>query len=196
MTALNVHPSLLPEYRGATPMQAALRDGRARTGVTVFWMAAEMDAGDVALQRDVEILPDDDYGSLHDRLALAGAELLSEAAELVKAGSLPRTPQDRARATYTRPIRKDDLKIPEGEAAQRIVDLVRSASPSPAAWTTFGGKRLKVLRARAEPPGDLTTDEGPAIVAADGLVRLLRVVPEGRREMSGAEFVRSMPERR
>jgi methionyl-tRNA formyltransferase len=197
MTALNVHPSLLPEYRGATPIQNALRDGRDRTGVTVFWMSPEMDAGDVALQRDVTIAPDDDYGRLHDRLANVGAEMSIEAASLLERGKLPRIPQDHARATFTKPIRKDDLRIVEGASSQDIVNLVRSASPSPGAWTWYEQKRLKVLSARAEPSGaSESKDEGPLIATSDGFVRLLRVVPEGRREMSGAEFARSISPRK
>jgi|SRR5579864_7139869 len=195
--ALNVHPSLLPEYRGATPIQAALREGRTRTGVTVFWMTREMDAGDIALAREVEIEPADDYGRLHDRLAAVGADLLVEAADALANGELPRTAQDHARATYTKPIHKEDLRISESATAKQIVDLVRSASPSPAAWTVIEGKRVKVLEACAEPsePAD-TTKAWPVIAAADGRVRLVRVVPEGKREMSGAEFAASLARRK
>jgi methionyl-tRNA formyltransferase len=192
MTPLNVHPSLLPEYRGATPIQGALRDGRSRTGVSVIWMSAQMDAGDIALQRETEIGPDEEYGRLHERLAMLGAAMLRESADLVAAGALPRTPQDHARATYTKPLSKDDLHIDQKKSARNIVDLVRSASPSPGAWTIYDGKRLKVLEARSEPfESGAVTDHGPSLEASDGLVRLLRVVPEGKRAMSGAEFVRT-----
>jgi methionyl-tRNA formyltransferase len=196
MATLNVHPSLLPEYRGATPIQNALRDGRDRTGVTIFWMSPEMDAGDIALQRDVAIEPDDDYGRLHDRLANVGAEMSIEAVSLLERGKLPRIPQDHAKATFTRPIRKNDLRIPEGASSREIVNLVRSASPSPGAWMWYEHKRLKVLAARAEPPRASESKDGPLIASSDGFVRLLRVVPEGRREMSGAEFARSISPRK
>jgi methionyl-tRNA formyltransferase len=192
-TALNVHPSLLPEYRGATPIQTALRDGRTRTGVTVFWMTDEMDAGDIALQEEVEIGPLDDYGALHGRLAEVGARLLLSCAAKLAAGTLARTPQDRSRATFTKPIEKKDLQIRTEDSAKRIVDLVRSASPSPGAWTIFGARRLKVLQARAElPDAPSLSADGPSIQASDGRVRLLRVVPEGKRAMSGDQFARSI----
>ena len=196
-TALNVHPSLLPEYRGATPIRAALREGRTITGVTVIWMSSKMDAGDIALRREIAIGADEDYGALHDRLASVGAALLVDAARMLADGTLPRERQDESRATYTRPIDKDDLRIAPSSPARAIVDLVRSASPEPGAWLVYEGKRLKVLAARAEPSGSaLVNADGPAIAAADGLVRFLRVVPEGKRAMTGAEFVRATSARR
>lgn len=195
--ALNVHPSLLPEYRGAAPIQAALREGRTVTGVTVIWMSSKMDAGDVALQREIAIGEGEDFGTLHDRLAGVGAALLLEAAGLLASGALPRVRQDERRATYTRPIGKDDLRIASTATARAIVDLVRSASPAPGAWLVYEGKRLKVLEARAEPPAAADdARDGPGIAVADGFVRFLRVVPEGKRAMSGAEFVRASSGRR
>lgn len=197
MASLNVHPSLLPEYRGAAPIQAALRDGREETGVTIFWMAQEMDAGDIALQRRLAVAPDENYGELHDRLAALGSAMLVEAASLLADGRLPRIPQDHARATYTKPIRKDELRIRSDLPARAIVNLVRSASPSPGAWTMYGGKRLKVLDACAEPASAaISKGDAPLVEAADGFVLLLRVIPEGRREMSGAEFARSLARNR
>jgi len=196
MVALNVHPSMLPEYRGAAPIQAALRDGRERTGVTIIWMSNRMDAGDIALAQETRIEPDETYGALHDRLAIVGARMLAEAAALAAAGTLPRTPQDESFATFAQPITKEDLRIDPDASASRIVDLVRSASPSPAAWTMYDGKRLKVLQARAEPLGaPAVTADGPSIPASDGIVRLLRVVPEGKREMTGAQFARIRSDR-
>lgn len=189
---LNVHPSVLPEYRGAAPIQAALREGRTMTGVTVIWMSSKMDAGDIALQREIAIAPGEDYGGLHDRLAAVGADLLLESAALLGEGVLPRVRQDESRATYTRPIDKDDLRISPSSTARAIVDLVRSASPAPGAWLVHEGKRLKVLEARVEPPGaQAVATDGPGIAAADGFVRFLRVVPEGKRAMTGAEFARA-----
>ena len=195
--ALNVHPSLLPEYRGASPIQAALREGRTITGVTIIWMSSKMDAGDIALQREIAIAAGEDYGALHDRLAAVGASLLTDAARLLGEDALTRTRQDESRATYTRPIDKDDLRIAPSSPGRAIVDLVRSASPAPGAWLVYEGKRLKVLEARAEAAGSpLSNADGPAIAAADGVVRFLRVIPEGKRAMSGAEFVRAAAARR
>jgi methionyl-tRNA formyltransferase len=142
----------------------------------------------------VDISPDEDFGALHDRLADVGARALADAARsLAQTGTLPRTPQDRSAATFTKPIRKDDLRISEDRTAREIVDLVRSASPEPAAWTIYDGKRLKVLKASAEPAGSpAVTADGPSLAASDGVVRLLRVIPEGKRAMSGSEFARGI----
>ncbi|HZW54474.1 MAG TPA: methionyl-tRNA formyltransferase, partial [Candidatus Elarobacter sp.] len=142
--ALNVHPSLLPLYRGATPLQSAIRDGRTETGVTIIAMDAGMDTGDVLLQERTPIGPAETYGELHDRLAQRGAELAVEALERYANGTLERKPQrevarelgvteDEIARTLTRPLRKDDLAIDWSRSAKAIVDQIRSLSPVPAA---------------------------------------------------------------
>ncbi|MBV8670755.1 MAG: methionyl-tRNA formyltransferase [Candidatus Eremiobacteraeota bacterium] len=206
LASLNVHPSLLPSYRGATPIQSALRDGCAVTGVTVFWMTARMDAGDIALARSVGIAPADNYGTVHDRLAAIGGELLGESAALLSNAQLPRAPQREEDATYCRPLTKEDLRLAFDASADSVVNQVRSLSPKPGAWMQYEGKRLKVLQAEvaadqglaqrtrgadALAPGALVTvdAQGPVIACRGGAVRLLRVIPEGKAVMSGAQFV-------
>jgi methionyl-tRNA formyltransferase len=147
--ALNLHPSLLPRYRGATPIQAALRDGADETGVTVFWMSLGLDDGDIALVRRVRIDPADSFKTLHDKLAAVGAELFAEAAKRLARNELPRTPQRPEDATYTKPLTKEDLRLRFDVPAQAAVNQVRSLSPKPAAWMPFDGKRLKILEAVA-----------------------------------------------
>ncbi len=203
--ALNVHPSLLPLYRGATPIQSALRDGCGQTGVTIFWMTPRMDAGDIALARTLAIESSDDYGTLHDKLAQAGGELLAEAATRLSEDRLGRTPQREEDATYCRPLTKDDRRLQLNESARHVVNQIRSLSPKPGAWMIFEGKRLKVLKAQAvdeqvtragsasaSEPGTILglNAGGPVIACASGAIRLLRVVPEGRSVMSGAQFAR------
>lgn len=201
-TAFNVHPSLLPLYRGATPLQSAIRDGRRETGVTIIAMDAGMDTGDVLLQERTALAPDEAYGALHDRLARRGAELLVEALAADEAGTLTRTPQrvvaeragiDAAEidATATRPLEKDDLQIDWTRSPERIVDLVRSLAPAPSARATIEGEPVKVLAARiaaaGEVEGTLTSDEG---FVHHGVV-VLRLVPPNRSAMSGAAWRRS-----
>jgi methionyl-tRNA formyltransferase len=147
--AFNVHPSLLPQYRGATPIQAALLNGDAFTGVSIMLMDAGMDTGDLVSQEPVLINPDDDYGTLHDRLAQRGADLLGYAIDLAKRGPLQAVPQA-GTASYTRPIRKDDLTIDWSWPPQRIVNTVRAYAPSPTARATIDGESVKVLRAHVE----------------------------------------------
>lgn len=207
MTALNVHPSLLPRYRGATPIQAALRDGCEQTGVTVFWMTPRMDAGDIAVARAVPIAASDDYGTVHDRLAVVGAELLDEAAMLLGEGQLPRTPQREEDATYCYVLTKEDMQINFAANPRSVVDQIRSVSPRPGAWMLFESKRLKVLKAEivgndsdqtGGAPGALVANDpmGPVIATKPGAIRLLEVIPEGKPHMTGAEFAQRTASRR
>jgi len=188
--AFNIHPSLLPLYRGATPIQSAIRDGRTETAVTIIAMDAGMDTGDVLLQERTPIGPDETYGVLHDRLAARGAELAVEAVERYANGTLERKPQsevarelgiteDEIARTLTRPLRKEDLMIEWRRSARQIVDHVRSLSPAPAARTERYGETIKVLRAHAE----------------DEHVVLDVVVPPGRGPMPGEVYERSRAQR-
>ena len=155
--ALNVHPSLLPKYRGATPIQTALREGETETGVTIMLMDAGMDTGDIVLQERVAIEPDDDYGALHDRLALYGGELLGEALDRIANRRFPCKMQH-GEASVTKPIGKDDLLIDPSLPPERIVAMVRAYSPSPGARLEVDGETIKVLRAHVE-GGALVLDE-------------------------------------
>ncbi|HKW45605.1 MAG TPA: methionyl-tRNA formyltransferase [Candidatus Eremiobacteraceae bacterium] len=199
MPALNVHPSALPKYRGATPIQGAILAGDTSTAVTVMWMAARMDAGDIALQIGVDIEPGENYGSLHDRLAAIGANALLDALALHARGSLPRMAQDEDLATYTRPIAKTDLELRFTSTSQELADRVRAFSPKPGAWIPYAGRRLKVLAASpepgaVEPPGTLSVAANgePVVATVDGRLRLTAVVPEGKRAMSGRDFGRGL----
>jgi methionyl-tRNA formyltransferase len=157
--ALNVHPSLLPKYRGATPIQAALRNGDTQTGVTVMLMDEGLDTGDVVLSQTVAIGPNESFGELHDRLALIGANLLGRAIDIAASGKpLPRRPQH-GETSVTKPIGKDDLAIDFSWAPQRIVDHVRAYSPQPAARAAIDGETIKILRAHVGETGALEIDE-------------------------------------
>jgi methionyl-tRNA formyltransferase len=158
--AFNVHPSLLPLYRGATPLQSAIRDGRKETGVTIIAMNAGMDTGDVLLQERTPIGPAETYGELHDRLAQRGAELAVDALDRYANDTLTRDPQsdvarrlgigdDEIAATATRPLRKGDLEIDWRRTPSEVVALVRSLAPAPLARTTYIEEPIKVVAAHA-----------------------------------------------
>lgn len=192
---LNVHPSLLPLYRGATPIQSAIREGRHETGVTIIAMDAGMDTGDIVAQTaPLPIGDDETYGELHDRLALIAAGLLDGCVDAYAAGTLTRTPQDGSRATVTRPLAKDDrLLAPYARehGARACVDLVRSLAPRPGALlddADFGALGVQRAHAAAERPA-----QGVALAANDGawLVADL-VVPPGKRPMPAADFLRGL----
>jgi methionyl-tRNA formyltransferase len=199
--AFNVHPSLLPLYRGATPLQSAIRDGRRETGVTIIAMDAGMDTGDILVQERTPLDAAETYGELHDRLAQRGAELLVTAIDRLAAGTLERTPQARAgvapeeiAATLTRPLRKDDMVVDWAQPAARIVDTIRAFAPAPAARAAVGGETVKILAARPAHEGEdgVTADAGFVERAGDGRgVVLLRVTPPNRSPMSGAAYARA-----
>lgn len=147
--ALNVHPSLLPKYRGATPIQTALRNGETETGVSIMLMDAGMDTGPLVIQERVAIEPGDDYGTLHDRLALYGGELLGRALERAERGELHAAAQQ-GEPSVTRPIGKDDLNIDWSWPAPRILNTIRAFAPQPGARAVIGDETVKVLRAHLD----------------------------------------------
>jgi methionyl-tRNA formyltransferase len=192
--ALNVHPSLLPLYRGATPLQSQLRDGVRESGVTIIRMDAGMDTGDIVLQARSEIGSEETYGELHDRFAALGAELLARAVVDAGAGTLRPLPQaglaspEAVARTLTRPLGKDDLLVDWSAPAQRIVDLVRSLSPAPGARAHLDGEAqaVKILKARLATGADSAEFQ---VICGDGRAVVLEsVVPPNRKPMSGRAY--------
>jgi len=188
--AFNVHPSLLPLYRGATPLQSAIRDGRIETGITIIRMDAGMDTGDVLVQERTPLGGEETYGTLHDRLAKRGAELLVAAIDQLEGGTL------------TRPIAKGETLIDWSADARRIVDLVRSLAPRPGARGALAEDTIaKFIAVHSAPcpdaeryalPGTLFFAGSDALVrTGDGAVAIDRIVPPNRSEMSGRDFARS-----
>jgi methionyl-tRNA formyltransferase len=172
--ALNVHPSLLPKYRGATPIQAAIANGDQQTGVSIMLMDAGMDTGDLVLQEPVDIAEGETYGVLHDRLAFFGGELLGRAIDLAEQGVLPRA-QQCGEASVTRPIDKDNLTIDWSWPPEKIVRMVRAFAPQPAARAVIEGETVKVLAAHVD----------------DGRVIIDELIAPNRGRMSGETYERS-----
>jgi methionyl-tRNA formyltransferase len=203
----NVHPSLLPLYRGATPIQTAIRDGRTATAVSIIAMDAGMDTGDLVAQTGaIAIEPDDTYGTLHDRLAAIGADLLASVLEADAAGTLVRTPQpvrqrelgipdDEVVATTTRPWTKDDRVLQpfaRRHRSQDVIALLRALRPTPGALVEFDGERLGVIAAHvaydatvAVRAGDVIADgEWLALGTIDGAVVIDELLPPGKKPMT------------
>lgn len=195
---INLHPSLLPRYRGASPIQAAIAAGEPDTGVTIMYQSPELDAGDIILQRRTPIGPDDTAATLEDRLAHLGAEALVEAVRLVARGTAPRRPQDPGQATYVGKLTKDDGRIDWDRPAEAVSRLIRAMDPWPSAYTRHRGRLLKIWAGTAvdgpvAEPGTVVAirqGEGFAVAAGQGALLVREVQPEGGRRMSADEYVR------
>lgn len=145
---VNVHPSMLPKYRGATPIQNALLNGDDVTGVTIMKTDIGMDDGDIYIQKEMNVLPEDDYLSLLDKLAVLGAELLIDTLKKIENGKEKLTPQDHEQATYVKPIQKEEGLLNFAEHVEKLVNKVRAFAESPVAFLFVGGERIKVYKAQ------------------------------------------------
>ena len=195
VTCLNLHASLLPRWRGAAPIQAAIAAGDRQTGITVMYMDEGLDTGDILLKREINVSPSDTGGSLHDRLAQIAPELLLESLRLVAAGNAPRIPQDNARATYAPKLKREHGEIDWSESAQAIERKVRAYNPWPGAFMKVGNQNLKIFSASvvdiSGTPGEILRSENELVIAAGGgAISVGEVQLEGKRRMSAADFLR------
>ncbi len=196
---INVHGSLLPEYRGAAPMQRAIIDGKTETGITTMRMAEGLDTGDMLLCGRVLIEPNDNFESVHDKLGVCGADVLMKTLALLKTDALVPHRQDEALATYAAKIEKKDCRICFSKPAGDVHNLIRGLSPMPLAFTDLpDGKILKVAESEVicrcgelAPAGTvLSLEDGKITVACgSGSVALLSVLPEGKKRMRSADFI-------
>ena len=198
IACLNLHASLLPRWRGAAPIQAAIAAGDPQTGITVMYMAEGLDTGDILLQREIDILPTETGGALHDRLAQIAPDALLDAVQMLAKGTAPRIPQDNALATYAPKLTRDDGKIDWSEPAEIIERKIRAFNPWPGAFTeiaSLGTRKLKIFSAAivdiSGKPGEFLRSEEELIVAAGkDALSLNEVQPEGKRRMDAAAFLR------
>ncbi|MBE6155869.1 MAG: methionyl-tRNA formyltransferase [Firmicutes bacterium] len=186
---INVHASLLPEYRGASPMQWAILDGKKETGVTIMYMDEGMDTGDIISKKKCAITDDDTIGSLHDKLSILGKELLEETLPSIVNRTNQRIPQDGNLATYTKLIKREDELIDFNDCGEKIINKIRAFSPWPLAYFRFNETEIKVIKAsfeKKEKPsvGKITFDKKEmGIDCTDGIVKLERIKPFGKKEM-------------
>ncbi len=197
---VNVHGSLLPEYRGAAPMQRAIIDGKKVTGITTMLMAAGLDTGDMLLRAEVPIGENDNFEDIHDRLSECGADLLIKTVEGLEKGEIVPEVQDDSLSTYAAKIEKSDCLLDFSKDATVLHNLIRGLSPIPLSFThTPDGKLLKVVESRvadadktvkALPGTVLSVGDDIKVVCGKGILSFLAVVPEGKGRMAAADYVR------
>lgn len=199
MGTVNVHGSLLPQYRGAAPINWAIMNGATETGVTTFKLKHEIDTGNILLRQKVAILPEDNAGTIHDKLMVAGAELLVKTVKGLAENTIEEIPQD----TIAEPLRhapkifKEDMRIDWNKDAQAIINHIRGLSPYPAAFITLEGKNIKIFTAKMEngrpniSTGNYETDHKTFLrfAAKDAWVSILDLQQEGKKRMEIKAFL-------
>lgn len=207
LACLNIHASLLPKYRGASPIQAAIREGDALTGVTIMHMDEGLDTGDILLMDRVAIEPEDTGGTLHDKLALAAPASLEEALDLIDSGPAPRKQQENEYASHCGKLKREDGHLDWTRSATELELLVRAYNPWPGTYALLPGTDkpapLKIHRARVIPnaeacpaPGTVVSSDpktGLIIACGEGLLALEEVQAEGGKKMAAADLLRGRP---
>ena len=198
---INIHASVLPEYRGSAPYQWAVLDGKKETGVTAMYLCREMDAGDMIDVAKTPIGENETAGELLDRLAVLGADLLSNTLKKIEDGTVTATPQDAALATYAPMLDKSMCPINWEKTAQQVHDHVRGMNPWPVATAEFGGKRFKIYTTvitdekTNKKPGTVLglTKTGLRVACGDGVVEIRVLQAEGGKRMGAPDYFRGHP---
>ncbi len=200
--AFNLHASLLPQYRGAAPINWAIINGETETGVTTFFLQEKVDTGSVILQARVKIGPDETAGELHDTLAEVGAEIVLQTVRLIELGRVTPRLQQNHLATPAPKIFKDNCRIRWANPTGAVHNFVRGLSPYPCAWTMHEGKVLKIYKTRhsdqvaaeSKPPGTVVVDKNTLCVATtSGAISIIEIQQEGKKRMGIEEFLRGYP---
>lgn len=190
---INLHGSILPQYRGAAPIQRCIENGDQVTGVTLMQMDKGMDTGDIIAIAELHILPDETAGGLMDRLAVLAAEMAQEWMPRIAVGNYPRSPQDHDLATHAMKISKEEARFRFDIPTQSLYNRYRAFTPAPGAYFITGDEWVKVKKCRPAAghgtPGEvLTVDPALTIGTADGALELVELQPSGRKAMSGSEW--------
>lgn len=193
---INVHASLLPEYRGAAPIQQAILDGRKKTGVTAMYMDVGLDTGDMLMRMETAIGENETGGELHDRLSALGAELIVRVVHAAEQGTLVREKQDDSQSSYAKMLSKSMSKIDFNRTAQQIHDQVRGLNPWPGASAVLGEKRIKLHRTAvvsgSGKPGQVLSLSPLVVACGEGAIELVEVQPEGKKKMTAEAFVNGL----
>lgn len=194
---INVHSSLLPKYRGAAPIHAAIINGDNKTGVSIMYISEGLDEGDVILTKETPIYLEDNLGSLHDRLKVLGAEGVKETIKLMEENKVIRHPQDNSLATFVKPIKKEETKIDFNDKSINIFNKIRGMNPFPVAYTTLNDKVLKLYDSMYveyigdEIPGTVIYlgKEGIKVKTGDGAIFIKELKLEGKKKQKATDFI-------
>ncbi|MCD7033831.1 methionyl-tRNA formyltransferase [Metabacillus sp. GX 13764] len=196
---INVHASLLPELRGGAPIHYSIIQGKKKTGITIMYMAEKLDAGDILTQTEVVIDEQDDVGSLHDKLSIAGADLLSETLPKLLNGEVKPVVQDESKATFAYNIKREQEEIDWSKPGEDIYNQIRGLRPWPVSYTQLDGKTVKIWRGEkmenAHPgePGTIIGSDKDGFVVATGsrtAIKVTELQPSGKKKMTGEDFLR------
>jgi len=196
---INVHASLLPELRGGAPIHYAILEGKKQTGITIMYMAEKLDAGDILTQAAVDITEEDNVGTLHDKLSVVGADLLSATLPKLIAGELVSIPQDDEKATFAPNIKREQEKIDWSASGEDIYNKVRGLNPWPVAYTTLQDKVLKVWKAEKvvsdaqAVPGEIIKREEDGFIVQTGnetAIKITELQPAGKKKMTSFDYLR------
>ena len=194
--SFNLHASLLPKYRGAAPINRAIINGETKTGVTTFFLQQRVDTGNIILQKEIDIEEPDNAGTLHDKLAVLGAEAILETVEMIESGNARTLSQDESKASKAPKIFREDCIINWSQSSFKIRNLIRGLSPYPGAFSTFQNKTFKIFSANLttissdSEPGTLSViNKNLFVNTGDNLLELTEVQPEGKRKLTSLEFI-------
>jgi len=197
--SFNLHGSLLPKYRGAAPINWAIINGDAETGVTTFFLKPKVDTGNIILQEKITIDPDDDSGTIHDKLSELGAETVLKTVKLIESGNVIEVRQDNSLSSTAPKIFKEDCLINWNSGSVKIHDFIRGLSPYPGAFTYLNKKSVKVYRSMltgieaASSPGKIIIDQKKIFVCTnDKLLQILELQLEGKKRVAAIDFVNGM----
>ncbi|WP_096189181.1 methionyl-tRNA formyltransferase [Evansella halocellulosilytica] len=195
---INVHASLLPEYRGGAPIHQAVIDGKKETGITIMYMVEKLDAGDILTQESIAIEEKDTTGTMHDKLSQLGADLLLKTLPMIEEGTIQAVEQDETEVTYSPNISKEQEKVVWSKTAEQIYNQIRGLAPWPVAYTTLNEKRLKIWwsektnETTSERPGMIIklAEESIYVACGEGTVIMLKEVqPSGKKKMDVHTFL-------
>ena len=196
---INLHASLLPEYRGSSPIQQAILDGKDKTGVTIMFMEEGLDTGDIISQKEVLMKNSYNAGDLHDKLAETGAKLLAETVLDMKENKIKATPQDNSKSSYTGQLSKKDGLIDWEKSSQNIYYFVKAMNPWPGSFTYLNGKLLKIFEVEVvdnnsnQKPGEIVSADpnfGLLVQTGNGVIKINKLQLAGKKKMSSSDFLR------